>query len=242
MSRTTRDRPTDSTSARIEALLEAARRTRGFMPDDEGEALFEAALRARPGRRPGREARDLRRDRRLVRQVDRLPRRGGRGHRSRPALRRPPPRLGGEPARVGVPRGRPRRRRGRAASTPCCTGVARLRRRVSSRPWWASSATRPPWRRAGTGRWRSASSTAGTARSRPGPTSGAGRPTSPLGGWLAIHDVFPDPADGGRPPYELYCAALDSGEFVEDAACGSLRVLRRIRPDAPLGPAARFLA
>jgi hypothetical protein len=50
-----------------------------------------------------------------------------------------------------------------------------------------------------------------------------------LGGWLAIHDVFPDPADGGRPPYELYCAALDSGEFVDDGACGSLRVLRRVR-------------
>ena len=49
-----------------------------------------------------------------------------------------------------------------------------------------------------------------------------------LGGWLAIHDVFPDPADGGRPPYELYCAALGSGEFTDDGACGSLRVLRRI--------------
>ncbi|HUC36219.1 MAG TPA: class I SAM-dependent methyltransferase, partial [Acidimicrobiales bacterium] len=33
-------------SARIEELLEAARSTRGFMPDDEGQALFEAALRA----------------------------------------------------------------------------------------------------------------------------------------------------------------------------------------------------
>lgn len=48
------------------------------------------------------------------------------------------------------------------------------------------------------------------------------------GGWLAIHDVFPDPADGGRPPYDIWCAALGSGEFVEDGACGSLRVLRRI--------------
>lgn len=47
------------------------------------------------------------------------------------------------------------------------------------------------------------------------------------GGWLAIHDVFPDPADGGRPPYELWCAALESGRFVEDGECGSLRVLRR---------------
>jgi predicted O-methyltransferase YrrM len=49
------------------------------------------------------------------------------------------------------------------------------------------------------------------------------------GGWLAIHDVFPDPADGGRPPYELYVEALGSGLFAEevDAGCGSLRVLRR---------------
>jgi predicted O-methyltransferase YrrM len=50
------------------------------------------------------------------------------------------------------------------------------------------------------------------------------------GGWLAIHDVFPDPADGGRPPYEIFCAALASGEFTEDGACGSLRILRRIQP------------
>jgi len=49
------------------------------------------------------------------------------------------------------------------------------------------------------------------------------------GGWLAIHDVFPDPADGGRPPYELYCEALRHGGFEEDAASssGSLKVLRR---------------
>jgi predicted O-methyltransferase YrrM len=51
-----------------------------------------------------------------------------------------------------------------------------------------------------------------------------------MGRWLAIHDVFPDPADGGRPPYELWCAALGSGEFVEDGECGSLRVLRRVGP------------
>lgn len=50
------------------------------------------------------------------------------------------------------------------------------------------------------------------------------------GGLLAIHDVFPDPADGGRPPYEeIYLPALASGLFTEDAllSCGSLRVLRR---------------
>jgi predicted O-methyltransferase YrrM len=47
-------------------------------------------------------------------------------------------------------------------------------------------------------------------------------------GWLAIHDVFPDPADGGRPPYDIWREALDSGEFVGDGECGSLRVLRRV--------------
>jgi predicted O-methyltransferase YrrM len=50
------------------------------------------------------------------------------------------------------------------------------------------------------------------------------------GGLLAIHDVFPDPADGGRPPYEIYCRAIESGTFTEARAVGSLRVLRR-RPD-----------
>src|SRR3954454_22895959 len=46
------------------------------------------------------------------------------------------------------------------------------------------------------------------------------------GGTLAIHDVFPNPADGGRPPYEeVYLPALASGRFVERCACGSLRIL-----------------
>ena len=48
------------------------------------------------------------------------------------------------------------------------------------------------------------------------------------GGMLAIHDVFPDPAEGGRPPYELWCRALESGAFAEESSCGSLRVLTRV--------------
>ena len=48
------------------------------------------------------------------------------------------------------------------------------------------------------------------------------------GGTLAIHDVFPDPADGGRPPYEdIYLPAVESGRFEEISVTGSLRVLRR---------------
>jgi MMP 1-O-methyltransferase len=48
------------------------------------------------------------------------------------------------------------------------------------------------------------------------------------GGYLVIHDVFPDPADGGRPPFEIYCRALESGAFSEVTAVGSLRVLQRM--------------
>lgn len=51
-----------------------------------------------------------------------------------------------------------------------------------------------------------------------------------VGGLLAIHDVFPNPADGGRPPYEdIYLPALASGRFVDESSTGSLRVLRCIR-------------
>jgi predicted O-methyltransferase YrrM len=50
-----------------------------------------------------------------------------------------------------------------------------------------------------------------------------------MGGTLAIHDVFPDPADGGRPPYEqIFVPALDSGRFRLISATGSLRVLMRV--------------
>lgn len=50
------------------------------------------------------------------------------------------------------------------------------------------------------------------------------------GGLLAIHDVFPDPAAGGRPPFEVWQRATASGRFADEpeAGCGSLRVLRRL--------------
>ncbi len=47
------------------------------------------------------------------------------------------------------------------------------------------------------------------------------------GGALAIHDVFPDPADGGQAPYRIYRRALESAEFTEVSVHGSLRVLER---------------
>jgi predicted O-methyltransferase YrrM len=47
------------------------------------------------------------------------------------------------------------------------------------------------------------------------------------GGLLVIHDVFPNPADGGPAPYHAYREALQSGQFTEDSVVDSLRVLRR---------------
>ena len=49
------------------------------------------------------------------------------------------------------------------------------------------------------------------------------------GGLLMIHDVFEDPRDGGRPPYEIYLAALSSGRFEQTSHEGSLRVLLRLK-------------
>lgn len=49
------------------------------------------------------------------------------------------------------------------------------------------------------------------------------------GGTLCIHDVFADPADGGQAPHDqIYRPALESGRFAEVAAVGSLRILHRI--------------
>lgn len=51
-----------------------------------------------------------------------------------------------------------------------------------------------------------------------------------VGGYLVLHDVFPNPEDGGRPPYECYADALGSKRFAEDeeAGCASLRVLVKL--------------
>lgn len=50
------------------------------------------------------------------------------------------------------------------------------------------------------------------------------------GGLLVVHDVFPDPADGGQAPYRVYLRALESGGFTEVSVTGSMRVLRRTGP------------
>lgn len=48
------------------------------------------------------------------------------------------------------------------------------------------------------------------------------------GGVLAIHDLFPDPAEGGQAPIEIYRLALGSGLFEALPSTRTLGVLRRL--------------
>jgi predicted O-methyltransferase YrrM len=50
-----------------------------------------------------------------------------------------------------------------------------------------------------------------------------------MSGILAIHDVFTDPDLGGQAPFEeIYLPAIASGQFADVSATGSLRILRRV--------------
>ncbi len=53
-------------------------------------------------------------------------------------------------------------------------------------------------------------------------------PRLPPGGFLVFHDVYPNPADGGRAPYEAYRRAAASGRYAPHSVVGSLAVLRRV--------------
>jgi predicted O-methyltransferase YrrM len=52
------------------------------------------------------------------------------------------------------------------------------------------------------------------------------------GATMLVHDVFPDPADGGQAPYRIFRRAVDGGDFAETDALGSMRVLTRVRGEA----------
>src|SRR5690606_34851754 len=58
-----------------------------------------------------------------------------------------------------------------------------------------------------------------------------------IGAVLAVHDVFPDPRDGGRPPWHVVQRAVGSGAFEEVSVAGSLRILRRTGQGWPDGVA-----
>ena len=48
-----------------------------------------------------------------------------------------------------------------------------------------------------------------------------------IGGYLLIHDVFPNPADGGRPPFEIYNLAKKSGKFEDLGIFKTLAMLKK---------------
>jgi predicted O-methyltransferase YrrM len=217
----------DADSSRVEALLAVARRTRGFMPDDEGLALFEAALRAGLADLPA----------------------------AKPATfveigawcGKSSVYIGAAAEATGAVLLSVDHHRGSEENQPGWE----FHEADLVDPEAGRIDTLLHWRRTITST-RLESSVVGMVGDSPTIASRWDRPLafcfidgghgeepawadyrgwSPhvaIGGWLAIHDVFPNPADGGRPPYELYCAALESEEFVEDASCGSLRVLRRV--------------
>jgi predicted O-methyltransferase YrrM len=214
-------------STRIEALLDAARRTRGFMPDDEGRALFEAARRAGQADLPD----------------------------AKPSTfveigawcGKSTVFIGAAAESTGAVLFSVDHHRGSEENQP---GWEYHESDLVD-PEVGHIDTLMHWRRTITTTGLEAtvmgvvgdSPTIATRWDRPlafcfidgghgeEPAWADYRGWSPhvaVGGWLAIHDVFADTADGGRPPYELYCAALESGEFVDDGECGSLRVLRRV--------------
>jgi hypothetical protein len=227
--------------ARIDGLTDLARRTRGFMPDDEGAALLQAARRAGqafPGRRD-------------------LPTTplGGPGA---PTVF----------VEIGAWCGKSTLYLGAAAEATGAVlfSVDHHHGSEENQPGWAFHEpdlvtadgridTLPYWRES-VARARLEASVVGVVGDSPTVAAcwrtplafcfidgGHGElpaladfhgwaPHIVVGGWLAIHDVFPDPADGGRPPYELWLEALASGQWVEDGEAGSLRVMRRVAAPA----------
>jgi MMP 1-O-methyltransferase len=215
-------------SQRTETLLEAARRTRGFMPDDEGEALYQAALRAGEAKVPG--AAPL-----TFVEI------GAWCGKSTVYLGAAAEATGAVVLSIDHHRGSEENQPGWEYHEPDLVDadagridtLLHWRRTISETGLEASVVGIVGDSPTMAARWdRPLSFCFIDGGHGEDPAWADFRGWSPhvaLGGWLAIHDVFPDPADGGRPPYELYCAAMDSDEFVDDGACGSLRVLRRVR-------------
>ncbi len=202
-------------------LLDAARRAPGFMPDDEGSALYEAALAvavAGPllevGSWMGRSALYLaaaaRAAGRQVVTVDHH--RGSEEH--QPGWEYHDPSLV-DPA-VGRIDTLPRFRATIAGAGAEDVVIAIVTRSEQLAPLWTTPLALL---------FLDGSHTEESARR----DQDAWVTKLAVGGTLAIHDVFPDPADGGQAPFGVYSRVLESGDFTELPGVGSLRLLRRER-------------
>jgi hypothetical protein len=62
------------------------------------------------------------------------------------------------------------------------------------------------------------------------------------GGYLLIHDIFQDPAEGGQAPHEIYNEAISCDTFRKITLIKTLGVLKRNKNGSPLTPLSRFKA
>lgn len=200
-------------------LRNAARRAIGFMPDDEGIALYEAALQAAPhgplleiGSYCGKStlylAAAAREHNGIVFSVDHH--RGSEEH--QPGEEFHDPSLTDEHGRVDTLAAF-RRTIEQAGVSESVVGII-APSEVAAKAW----ATPVAMVFVDGGHSLEAAST----------DLRAWTPHLIEGGLLAIHDVFENPAEGGRPPFQIYQQALESGRFQGYSEKGSLRVLKKL--------------
>ena len=227
--------PRPALSARVEELVARARATRGFMPDDEGLALYDAARRAALDRRgvAGDGGDDGAGDRPVLLEV------GAWCGKSTLYLGAAAEETGSVLFSVDHHHGSEENQAGWEHHEPAL--VDRGDGRIDTLPHWRRAVADAGLEAAVVAIVGDSPTVAASWRTplafclidgghgeEPAWADYCGwAPHVVVGGLLAIHDVFPDPKDGGRPPYELWCHAVGSGEWAQDAACGSLRVLRR---------------
>jgi MMP 1-O-methyltransferase len=212
-------------AGRLDSLIELARATRGFMPDDEGEALLRAARRA--GRAFAHD------DPAVMVEI------GAWCGKSTVYLGAAAEDSGALLFSIDHHHGSEENQAGWEHHEPDLVDPADGR--IDTLPWWRHTVVRAALEASVVG---VVGDSTAVARAWRHPLAfcfiDGGHGAEPAwsdfrswtpwvrsGGWLAIHDVFPDPADGGRPPYELWRHALESGQFEEDGQCGSLRVLKK---------------
>ena len=199
-----------------ERLFALAEQVQGFMPADEGRALHDAALRYLDGG-VGVEIGTYCGKSTLL--LGAAAQQTG----ERAVHDRPPSRLGGAPARLGVSR-RVAGRRGHRPVRHAAHVSSHARRGRVGRPRGGRSwASHRSWPRAGGRRCSCCSSTAATAKRPPIRTSTAGRSGSPSAGRCSSTTCFPTPRTAAGRRITSIAAQwipVSSGRFRPPGRCG----------------------